>query len=262
MDLIDKNGFDYYGDIIISRSEEKEVKSKINLRGFDADGNYYIKTEAGYKKTDRKVDENGFDIDGYFYKEVNGDLINTHDKYNENGFDIHGFDKKGKHSVTKLKYDENYFDASGINVITGTNYSIAGYTIDNYYNYAMKQEVRIKDNIVDFAECLDIATKYLSLPFDERKEFYDSISEPTQTAESINNTIYQCIIIACVISDEFKKRYSEYILQKTVRMKEIKEQIKTITEEGVKYSAELYNLKLELASLENLKKSTKIGGKR
>ena len=133
--IVDNNFFDmdgYYwrpaqegeSGTFINRREYVNSHQKINDRGFDRDGYWYIKKKDGtIEKTDRKFDNNGFEIDGLCTrKTVSGKQIRI--KQNQYGFDLEGNYypiRGGRYSDKPYgKYDNFGFDVNGINKETGS----------------------------------------------------------------------------------------------------------------------------------------------
>ena len=133
--IVDNNFFDkdgYYwrpaqegeSGKFINRREYVNSHQKINDRGFDRDGYWYIKKKDGtIEKTDRKFDNNGFEIDGLCTrKTVSGKQIRI--KQNQYGFDLEGNYypiRGGRYSDKPYgKYDNFGFDVNGINIKTGS----------------------------------------------------------------------------------------------------------------------------------------------
>ena len=133
--IVDNNFFDkdgYYwrpaqegeSGKFINRREYVNSHQKINDRGFDRDGYWYIKKKDGtIEKTDRKFDNNGFEIDGLCTrKTVSGKQIRI--KQNQYGFDLEGNYypiRGGRYSDEPYgKYDNFGFDVNGINKETGS----------------------------------------------------------------------------------------------------------------------------------------------
>ena len=133
--IVDNNFFDmdgYYwrpaqegeSGTFINRREYVNSHQKINDRGFDRDGYWYIKKKDGtIEKTDRKFDNNGFEIDGLCTrKTVSGKQIRI--KQNQYGFDLEGNYypiRGGRYSDEPYgKYDNFGFDVNGINKETGS----------------------------------------------------------------------------------------------------------------------------------------------
>lgn len=104
-DYVDSYGFNI--DRINVRTNEL-----YDEHGFDIDHNHMV--------TGTKLDERNFDIDGYWYI-YNPDTDtyeNSHKKYDLQSYDIEGFNKRNfnsshLHKITKLPYDEMFFDEEG-----------------------------------------------------------------------------------------------------------------------------------------------------
>ena len=156
--IVDNNFFDmdgYYwrpaqegeSGTFINRREYVNSHQKINDRGFDRDGYWYIKKKDGtIEKTDRKFDNNGFEIDGLCTrKTVSGKQIRI--KQNQYGFDLEGNYypiRGGRYSDKPYgKYDNFGFDVNGINIKTGSRLDENNFDRNGIY-YKRQEDGKLK----------------------------------------------------------------------------------------------------------------------
>ena len=156
--IVDNNFFDkdgYYwrpaqegeSGKFINRREYVNSHQKINDRGFDRDGYWYIKKKDGtIEKTDRKFDNNGFEIDGLCTrKTVSGKQIRI--KQNQYGFDLEGNYypiRGGRYSDKPYgKYDNFGFDVNGINIKTGSRLDENNFDRNGIY-YKRQEDGKLK----------------------------------------------------------------------------------------------------------------------
>ena len=156
--IVDNNFFDkdgYYwrpaqegeSGKFINRREYVNSHQKINDRGFDRDGYWYIKKKDGtIEKTDRKFDNNGFEIDGLCTrKTVSGKQIRI--KQNQYGFDLEGNYypiRGGRYSDEPYgKYDNFGFDVNGINKETGSRLDENNFDRNGIY-YKRQEDGKLK----------------------------------------------------------------------------------------------------------------------
>lgn len=239
---VDSKGFNRNkesGIIEFLRSIYPDNCPNINYRHFDEEGYFYEDSdeeiESIYKlpkdhplfikykmkkiKTDRLYDEDGFDINGYYWKKkADGTREKTDSLYNEEGYDVNGFNQKGIHRVTKLPYDERYFDKDGINIYTEDIYDIMGFNINgiifsgNYYT----DNLRIYDGLELFSgnyvvptiiigkqeyTCEEISKRVIKAIKDDKLELFISTfadnhaMSKKEMKEKINNALIYNITI-------------------------------------------------------------------
>lgn len=231
---------------------------------FDVDGYYYeLQPNGEYSKTNRRYDLNYFDRYGYYYElQPDGTRHRTDRKFNSEGIDCHGFNQDGMHTTTKLDYDENYFRADGINIVTGTNYSLTGYDINGAFNprrvstYASTHMYNRSDQDL---ECVYIARKALSLPFDRRDLVLDEVPGDVRNKKVLNKKLYKYIIAAAVIDSNIKEMLVEYIMNLSVEIKKLSDELKQEKAKSDKNTEIIKDYEKKLASYREMKRKTEIG---
>ena len=263
----DLNGFDVDGLFCVyDDSKYRNVGSRraYNNKGFDVEGYYWELKENGIRvKTDRLYDDNGFGLDGYYWElKENGVRVKTNSKFNEKGLDCRGFRKDGIHSVTKLKYDENYFDINGINCVTNGRYSLTGFNVNGIYNSARVSPVMSEyegHNEKNDLKCIYVAKKFLRLEFDRKDLVLDDIPGSSRNKKVLLEKLYAYVVAAAVIDPEIKLKLVEYTNN---LMKEIENLKELINEEKAKENKNLEQIKLyekRLAVCNEIKRKTTIG---
>ncbi len=210
----DENGYDREG-----YNKEGYNSFGYNREGYDRDG--YKMT--GYN--DEGYDRQGRDKSGR-YKDENEGTIVTEFVYDTDGFDQHGFDKNGIHKITHLPYDEKYFKKDGINIITSTKFSLAGYDIYGNYDenrvssYAKKYMYNDKKHGL---ECVGIARMALSASSIEKA--YKFVPGNERNKKVLSEKLFKYIIAAAVLDDGIKKELEEYVINLLKKIEELKIEI-------------------------------------
>ena len=254
---VDPRGFDIDG-----LYEVNGEKIPCDERQFGLDGCYYEKQEDGYTKTNRKYNSKGFDIDGYYWKLIDGEYKNTNQKYDDNGFDCHGFNKEGIHNITKLNYDERYFKQDGINIITGTEFSLTGYNINgrffkNRISAYAKTHMYNRDD--QELECIYIAKRALSLSFDKRDRVLDDIPSESRNKKVLTDLLYKNIVAAAVIDPEVKDMLIDYIKKLSDEIKALSDKIKIEKAKAIRDELIIKEYEKKLASYREMQRKTMIG---
>lgn len=257
--LVDARGFDIDGLFIVDGGN-----TPYDRKYFDLEGYYYELQEDGkYVKTNRKYNLNFFDRDGYYYKlEKDGSRVKTDGKFNDEGIDCNGFNQEGKHVVTKLDYDENYFRADGINIITGTNYSLNGYDINGFYNPVMVStyaSTYMYDSEDQDLECVYIARKALQLPFEKRDLIFDEIPSDLRNKKVLTEKLYKYIVAAAVLDSSIKEMLIEYLKKLSEEIKKLVDELKKEKAKADRNDAIIKEYEKKLASYREMKRKTEIG---
>ena len=267
MTTVDARGFNI--DSLYSLNGEN---TPYDQQHFDIDGYYYELDNLSnnsneitptYVKTNRKYNDIYFDRDGYYYElQPDGTRKRTDSKYNSDGIDCHGFSKDGIYIKTKLEYDENYFKSNGINMVTGTNYSLTGYDINGSYDskkvshYA--SSYRYNDPQYGL-ECVYIANRALDLPLEKRDIVLDEISGDVRNKKVLLEQLYKNIIAASVIDPTVKEKLIKYILNLSEKIKLLSDELKSERAKSYKNSDTIKELEKKLASYREMKRKTEIG---
>ena len=115
----DEHGFDRDGI-------HKDTKTEFDSFGFKRDGIYYELQEDGTYLAKGERDPKGYNINGFdqyyfarngFYQGKEGELYNSK-----------GFKQDGTYRETGAKYNEYKFTIAGINLVTGSDVDIRGFT--------------------------------------------------------------------------------------------------------------------------------------
>ena len=256
----DSRGFNIDGIFTINGGNEP-----YDLRNFDVDGYYYeLQPDGTRKKTDRKYDDKYYDVEGYYYElQPDGIRKKTDRKYNDNGIDYHGFDKNGIHNITKLDYDENYFQADGINIITGTHFSLTGHDINGICNRDKASPYTYihmggRDDLD--LECVYIAKKALSLPIDKRELVFEDIPDNIKNKKALNEKLYKYIIAAAVIDPEVKQMLVDYVLKLSEEITSLAEKLRIEKSKSEKNIETIKEYEKQIASYREMRRKTEIGG--